>query len=214
MTLHNEPISALTHMIGVFLSIAALVLLIITARAKGDGTSVTAYTVFGTTMIFLYTMSTIFHFICSTKKRIKRIFRIFDHIGIYLLIAGTYTPIALVVLPTVWGWSIFGSIWGLALIGILIESLQCKYIRYISPTLYLVMGWLILVCLDSIREIFSNDAFFWLVSGGVAYTIGVVFYTLDTYIPRTKWFGMHEVFHICVLLGSFSHFWLLYRYIL
>lgn len=210
----NEPGSALTHCIGALLAIAGLVLLIVIASLNGGSKAIVSYTIFGSTMIVLYSMSALFHFFCAKQVRLKRLFQRFDHIGIYLLIAGTYTPVSLVILPPGWGWSLFGVIWGLAIVGSVIEFFNGKWAQYASLTLYLVMGWLAIVCFNTLKASLTEEAFFWLIGGGIMYTIGAVFYILDSSVARTRWCGMHEIFHIFVLLGSFAHFIMLYRYVL
>ncbi len=209
----NEPMSALTHLIGVCLSIAGLALLVVIAAVHGSTLHVVSFTIFGATMLLLYLSSTIYHFICITSVRAKRVFQIFDHVAIYLLIAGTYTPVALIVLPPGWGWTIFGLVWFLAVIGTVIKGTGMRIPSWVSLGLYLLMGWLILIAFFPLVQTLPSQALFWLALGGIWYTLGAVFFALDRIVPRTKWFGMHEVFHICVMLGSFSHFWLMFRYL-
>lgn len=208
----NEPLSALTHFVGALLSIAALVLLIIQATRYGEATHIVTYTIFGVSMLVLYTMSTLYHVVCTTKIGRKKVFRILDHSAVFLLIAGTYTPVALTMLPSGWGWTIFGLIWAIAVFGIVIKATQIPVPIWASVTLYLLMGWLILIAAVPLFAVLDHETFFWLVSGGVFYTVGALFFAIDTFIPRTKWFGMHEIFHLCVMLGSFSHFWMLFQY--
>lgn len=210
----NEPLSAVTHLVGVFLAVVALVLLIVTASLNGEAAHVVGYTIFGVTMFILYLMSAIYHFISRSSVKLKAVFQVFDHISIYLLIAGTYTPITIAVLPPAWGWSIFGVIWGIAILGIVIKATKLKIPGWSSALLYLIMGWLILIAYRPLIQSLNEDALFWLVVGGVFYTVGILFFLLDRFTPRTRWFGTHEVFHVLVMLGSFSHFWMLYRYIM
>ncbi len=195
------------------LSIAGLVLLIVVAAKQGTGIHVVAFSIFGATMLILYLASTVYHFVCSTKVRTKRIFKIIDHAAIYLLIAGTYTPVALIVLPPGWGWAIFGLIWLFATLGMLIKITQMQIPAWVSVVLYLLMGWLIVIAFVPLSHSLPGAAMFWLVLGGLLYTLGAIFFALDKAIPRSKWFGMHEIFHIFVMLGSFAHYWMMFRYV-
>ncbi len=212
-TKQNEPLSALTHLIGALLAVAGLVLLIIFAAIHGTAMHVVTFTIFGAMMLLLYTVSTIYHFVCITKVRTKRVFQILDHSAVYFLIAGTYTPVALIVLPSGWGWTIFGLIWTCAIVGTVIKAAQIRLAPWASVLLYLVMGWLIIVAFAPLTKVLPTAATIWLVLGGVFYTIGTFFFAIDTKVPRTRWFGMHEIFHIFVMLGSFAHFWLVFKYV-
>ena len=133
---------------------------------------------------------------------------------IYVLIAGTYTPIALLMPQRGWGWSLFGIIWGLSLIGIVIKSTGYKIKEWISVAFYIFLGWLAIVPIQPLLHWLSLEAFIWLLAGGIFYTSGCIFFALEKYIPRKKWFGMHEVFHLFVMSGSFCHFWLMINYVL
>lgn len=208
----NEPLSALTHFVGLLLSVAGLVLLIVRAAHYGGAMHIVTYTIFGVSMLVLYTMSTVYHIVCTTKIGKKKLFKILDHSAVFILIAGTYTPVALTMLPAGWGWTIFGLIWAIAVFGIVIKATQISIPAWSSVALYLLMGWLILIAAVPLFRVLDTETFFWLVSGGVFYTVGALFFAIDTLIPRTKWFGMHEIFHLCVMFGSFSHFWMLFQY--
>lgn len=209
----NEPMSALTHFVGAILSIAGLSLLIVFAALHGTAIHVVSFTIFGATMLLLYLASTLYHFICVTNERAKRVFQIFDHIAIYLLIAGTYTPVALIVLPSGWGWAIFGLVWFIALLGAIVKATSMRVPAWVSLALYLVMGWLIVIAFVPLTQTLEHGALWWLTLGGIFYTVGSVFFVLDKMVPRSKWFGMHEVFHLFVMLGSFAHFWMMIRYV-
>ncbi len=209
----NEPMSALTHFVGACLAIAGLVLLIVSATQNGTGMHIVVYTIFGVTMVLLYTVSTLYHLMCATNVRTKRVWQILDHVAIYLLIAGTYTPVALIVLPPAWGWTIFGLIWGGALLGIILKATQVRVAGWVSTMLYVGMGWLLLIAFVPLIESLRGAGLLWLILGGVFYTVGVVFFALEKFVPRTKWFGMHEVFHVFVMCGSFAHFWVMFRYV-
>lgn len=211
---NNEPMSALTHLIGAGLAIAGLVLLIVHGARIGSALHVATFTIFGATMFLTYLMSTLYHFLSKDHTPgAKRVFQILDHTAIYFLIAGTYTPVALIVLPPGWGWTIFGLIWALALVGTTIKTAQIRISPVLSVALYLLMGWLVVIAFIPLVRHLNDAALFWLVLGGVSYTIGAVCFGLDRIVPRTRWWGMHEVFHLFVMLGSFSHFWMLFNHV-
>ena len=208
----NELISSLSHFIGFLLAIAGLVLLIVAAVKHGTAWHVVTFSIFGASMIWLYLASTVYHFV-SRSSRYKPVFRKIDMSSIFVLIAGTYTPVVLLLLGGVWGWVLFGLAWGLALIGIFIQIFKIKLKNWQSVSFYLLMGWMIILAGPHILNFFSLATFFWLLTGGIFYTVGVLFFSLDK-IPFLKYrFGLHEIFHIFVLAGSFSHFWLMYRYV-
>lgn len=207
---NNEPMSALTHLVGAGLSIVGLVLLIVHGAREGTALHVVTFTIFGVCMFFTYLMSTLYHFLSKDHTpRAKRVLQILDHTSIYFLIAGTYTPVALIILPPGWGWTLFGIVWALALLGTILKTSQISIAPWVSVSLYLLMGWLVVIAFIPLVEHIQGSALFWLVLGGVSYTIGTIFYALDRIVPRNRWWGMHEVFHLFVMLGSFSHFWML-----
>lgn len=208
----NEPMSSLTHLVGALLSVAGLVLLVVFAALRADAWHVVAFSVFGAALILLYTASTLYHFF--RRRRLKELFRRIDHALIYVLIAATYTAVCLTALRGPWGWSLFGVIWGLAIAGILVKSCNLRLADWLSTLLYLAMGWLIVVALYPLSRALPPAALLWLVAGGLFYTVGTLFYSLDGFLPRTRWFGMHEVFHLFVMAGSVCHWWLLYRFVL
>lgn len=220
MAKQNEPVSATIHLIGLLLSIAALILLVVFAAIYSTAWHVVGFSIFGTSLILLYLASTLYHFFHVTSKA-KEILKKIDHAMIHILIAGTYTPICLVAIRGAWGWSLFGVIWGLAIIGILLKIL-INIKPWVSATIYLFMGWIIIIAFVPLKKSIPSEGLWWLFAGGIFYTIGVLFLGLDRIFPRTRWFGMHEtrwfgmheIFHIFVLAGSFSHFWLMLKYIL
>lgn len=210
----NEPLSALSHLLGAVLSIAALVLLIVSAAQVGTALHVVTFTIFGVTMFFLYLMSALYHSVCRDRSpNAKRVLQALDHTAVYILIAGTYTPVTLIVLPPGWGWTLFGLVWAIALLGGIIKISQIRIPSSVSVALYLAMGWLVVIAGVPLVNALPSGGLFWLVMGGLCYTIGAVLYVLDTRVPRTRWFGMHEIFHVFVMLGSFAHFWMLIRYV-
>ncbi|OPJ62418.1 PAQR family membrane homeostasis protein TrhA [Clostridium oryzae] len=197
-TTGEEIANAITHGIGSLLAIAALVLLIVNAVQHGTAWHVVSYSIFGASLVILYTESTLYHSI--TNRKAKRVFRIFDHSSIYILIAGTYTPFTLTVLRGPLGWSIFGVIWTMAVIGIIIK---CKWVgKYdkISTIVYVIMGWMIIISIKILWLHIPHISFYMLVIGGVAYTVGALLYSLNK-IPYN-----HPVWHLFVIAGSVCHF--------
>jgi hemolysin III len=214
MTWHlKEPVSGLTHLAGALLSAAGLVLLVDMAAAQATTWHVVSFSVYGSSMILLYTTSALYHLLPLSAKG-TRMFRTLDHIMIYMLIAGTYTPICLVPLRGAWGWSIFGVVWGLALGGIFFKLFWLEAPRWISTGLYLLMGWTCLAAVYPMVMSIPGGGLFWLVLGGLFYTVGGVIYGLKRPDPFPGVFGFHEIFHLLVLAGSFCHFWMMLRYIL
>lgn len=206
----NEPISSLTHLIGFGLSVAGLVLLVAFAAVRRSALGIAAFSIFGISLILLYLFSTLYHFI-PALSRAKEVFHRLDKSMVYVLIAGTYTAVCLTVLQGWWRWSLIVAVWAFAITGIsLTSAIGIK--SWISTPLYIVIGWLGVVAISPLVHSLPPRGLWWLVAGGVFYTLGAVFFCLDAIVPRTKWFGMHEVFHILVIAGSFSHFWLLLNY--
>ncbi len=202
----EEIFNSITHGIGAGLAVAALVLLIVRAviyaPAGSTASYVVSWTIFGATLVILYMMSTLYH--ALTPPRAKYIFKIFDHCAIYLLIAGTYTPFCLASLNGVTGWTLFGIIWGLAIIGIIMYSAFANKVRILSLITYIAMGWLIVFAYKPMKEVLPNISLMFLFAGGLAYTVGVIFYSMK----KVKW--MHPVWHLFVLAGSICHFFSVY----
>jgi len=194
----EDVVNGIIHGIGVGLSIAALVLLIIVGSIHGNAWHVTSFSIFGASLIFLYFSSTFFHF--SKNKRLKNLFRILDYIGIFLLIAGTYTPITLVYLRGHWGWSLFGTVWFLALIGITLRIFFPNKIELLLSVLYVLMGWVILLASKPVLELVPNGMLIWLLIGGASYMLGMIF------LSWKKLPYHHAIWHLFVLGGSITHF--------
>ena len=208
----KDPMSGLTHSIGAILSIVALVLLILKAVNPVDPWKIVSFSIFGTGLFLLYTASTLYHWI-PVSDRAESILKRFDHIMIYVLIASTYTPICLIPLRGPWGWSLFGIVWGLAVFGILWKLFQFKFSNWFSIVYYVFMGWLCIIAIWPLFTHLQMGALIWLFIGGIFYSDGVVFYTLDRRKSPLKGFGFHEIWHILVMAGSFSHFWVMYKYV-
>ncbi|MFP4698285.1 MAG: PAQR family membrane homeostasis protein TrhA [Eubacteriales bacterium] len=209
----KDPISTLTHFIGMILSIIAIILLVSKANVEATFIHVISFTLFGISLIMLYFASTIYHFIEKPKKLSDILHRV-DHMMIYVLIAGTYTPICLIPLNGLWGWSLLSIIWGVALAGITLKALWINAPRWLSTGIYILMGWLVIIAFNPLMKSLPSGAFAWLLAGGIVYTLGGLIYALKW--PRLKFnnFGFHELFHLFVMGGSFSHFILMYKYIL
>ncbi len=204
--------SGLTHVIGAILSVVGLILLIVKAVNPIDPWKIVSFSIFGTGLFLLYTASTLYHWI-PVSGRMESFLKRFDHMMIYVLIASTYTPICLIPLRGPWGWSLFGVIWGLAVFGILWKLFQFKFPNWFSTVYYVFMGWLSIIAIWPLIVHLQTGALIWLLAGGLAYTGGVLFYALDRKSSPRKGFGYHEIWHLFVLIGSGSHFWVMYRYL-
>ncbi len=204
--LSEEKVNIITHAIGLLLSIAALVLLIIHASSNGSARHIVSFTIFGASMILLYSASTLYHY--SQTPNLRRKLNILDHASIYVLIAGTYTPFTLVTLKGALGWTIFGITWGIALVGVFLKLFYTGKYDKISTIAYVAMGWIIIFAVKPLIENLPLNGLYWLLAGGVFYTIGAILYS----IKKIKF--NHAIFHIFVLLGSFSHFMAIYFYVL
>ncbi|MHC6180654.1 PAQR family membrane homeostasis protein TrhA [Clostridium sp. JNZ X4-2] len=201
----EEIANAVTHGIGALLSIAALVLLIVFSVEKGDKWYVISYTIYGISMFILYLGSTLYHSITNVKA--KRVFRIFDHASIYLLIAGTYTPFTLTILRNSVGWTIFWIIWILAILGIIMKVFWVGKYEIASTLLYIFMGWIIIFAMKKLLVLLSPAGIALLVAGGIIYTVGAVLYMMNK-IPYN-----HAIWHIFVMGGSTCHFFCIFLYL-
>jgi hemolysin III len=208
-----RPWSAITHGVGALLALWGAALLLVRARlAGGTVWHAVTFSLYGLSMVALYTASTLYHCV-NTTPRGRVALRKCDHASIYFLIAGTYTPICLVPLRGPWGWSLFGVIWALALLGLVLSLLWINAPRWVTAGIYLFMGWLVVVAIYPVVRALPPEGLFWLVLGGVLYTAGGVLYALKWPGRENPRFGCHEVFHIFILLGSVCHFLLMYRVI-
>ncbi len=194
----EEIANAITHGIGALLAIAALVLLIVFSALQGSAWHVSSFTIFGSTMVVLYVMSTLYHSL--THIRAKKLFRKFDHMSIFLLIAGTYTPFCLTTLRGWLGWTIFGIVWACAIGGIVLKAFHTGKGALISTILYIIMGWIIIFFIRPVYETMSTEGFSFLLLGGAFYTLGAFFFIREK-IPYN-----HSIWHLFVLAGSIFHF--------
>lgn len=202
----EEATNIITHAIGFFLGIAALVLMVVRASIHGDAWHIVGASIFGAGLVILYAASTIYHSVRGVKAR--KVFRVIDHASIYVLIAATYTPFALVTLNGWVGWTIFGIVWGLAVTGIVLKVFFTGRAEVLLTLMYVAMGWMIIFAAKPLVENLSAGGLTWLVAGGVAYTLGAIFYGIN----KLKY--NHAIFHLFVLAGSICHFVTVYSYVL
>ena len=199
----RDPVSSLTHLAGAVLGVFCTAALIYKAIPYGP-LYLTAFGIFGATLVMLYTTSAIYHMPKSTGESLLVLRRI-DHSMIFFLIAGTYTPTCLIPLRGPWGWSILAVVWGLALAGTCMKIFWIQAPRMLSTSIYVVMGWIVIVAFYPLLNAVSATAFAFLLTGGLLYTLGAVIYALKWPPMPFKWFGFHELFHVFVLLGSAFH---------
>ena len=209
----KDPFSGFSHLAGAIMSVAGLCLLVYYASMNGTVWHIVSFSIFGASLILLYTASSIYHLLSVSEKSI-RVLRKIDHMMIYILIAGTYTPVCLIPLRGGWGWSLLISIWGIAMAGIVLKVLWFNAPRWLYTLFYLLMGWLIVIAFVPLVRTMPIAAMLWLIAGGLLYTVGAVIYGTKWPKLKSKVFGFHEVFHVFVLYGSFCHFWMMFRYIL
>ncbi len=194
----GERFNGYSHLAGAMLALAGVAVLVSQAALRGGATRVVSVAVYGASLCLLYVFSTLYH---STRGRTKNVFRKLDHAAIYVLIAGTYTPFALVTLRGAWGWALFGTVWGLAVLGIVQELCLARGARIASLAIYLLMGWLALVALHPLLAALAWSGLAWVAAGGAIYTVGIVFYLYDERF--THW---HGIWHLFVLGGSAVHY--------
>ncbi len=203
----EEIFNALSHGLGVLLGIAVLVSLVVLSAMRHDTLKIVSSAVYGTTFIVMYLASTLYH--SYQKPKIKNALKIFDHASIYFFIAGSYTPFTLISIQGEWGWSLFGVIWGLALFGLVFKLFFTGRFEFLSVTIYLCMGWLIVIAIKPMIHHMPLAGLVWLMAGGLAYTIGVIFYVMDS-----KYYFSHFMWHLCVLLGSIFQFLAVLLYVI
>ena len=202
---HGEKFNAWSPRVGAVLSLVGAFWLLLLASGSGDVWKIVSVAIYGFTLVVLYSASTIYH---SVRGPRKTLLQKLDHLSIYLLIAGSYTPFCLVTLRGPWGWSLFGTVWGLALIGMLQEIKPRSEARVLSLVIYAVMGWIVLVAIKPLLAALGYAGFAWLAGGGVLYTVGIYFFANDS---RFHW---HGIWHLFVMAGSLLHFVAIWRYVL
>jgi hemolysin III len=195
---HGERFNSLTHLVGAVLALAGAVVLVVLAAQDGDPWKVVGVSIYGLTLVLLYSFSVLYH---SLQGRTKDVLRQLDHQSIYLLIAGSYTPFCLISLRGPWGWALLGTVWGLAVLGGLQDLRPRSEARILSVVIYVVMGWIVLVAIVPLFKALGPAGFTWVAAGGVLYTVGIVFYALDTRVVHA-----HGIWHLFVMAGSAAHY--------
>lgn len=195
---HGERFNSISHLVGAALSLVGMTVLVVFAVQQGDPWKIVSFSIYGTSLFLLYSASTIYH---SWPGPAKAVFKKIDHVAIYLLIAGSYTPFTLITLRGPWGWSLFGVVWGLAIAGIVLDSLHRSGKRVLQIILYVSMGWMVLIAMYPLSQNLPIGGIFWLVFGGVLYTGGIGFYAFDKRLRHG-----HGIWHLFVLAGSISHY--------
>lgn len=201
----GERFNSISHLLGALLALVGLVLLVVKAAYTGDPWTVVSFSIYGATLLVLYLSSTLYH---SLRGRKKEFFHKLDHLAIYLLIAGTYTPLTLVTLRSGWGWSVFGAVWFLALIGIVSDLYPRKASRTLPLIIYIIMGWFIVIVIRPLSQLLSQNGLVLLMVGGLFYTAGIFFYIFD---KKVRYF--HGVWHLFVLAGSLNHYFMMFFYV-
>lgn len=200
----EERLNVWSHFFGIVLSIIGLGFLIHKGIQSGKAIYIVSYIIYGLSMILLYTASTLYHSAKDAEKRLH--LKVFDHVAIYFLIAGTYTPFSLLVLKGAWGWSIFGVVWGIAFAGMILKFFFTGRFSVLSTIIYVIMGWVVVIAIKPLLQNFNAPGLFWLLMGGIFYTVGAVLYQIKR-IPFN-----HAIFHFFVLLGSIAHFISIYLF--
>lgn len=210
----REPGSAITHFIGMMMAIVAAAPLLVKAALDADMTALVAMTVFIGSMVALYGASAVYHSV-TVKENILKVFRKLDHMMIFVLIAGSYTPVCLVVLGGKMGYTLLAVVWGIAVVGMVVKACWITCPKWFSSLVYIAMGWVCLAVFGTLWNTLPHSAFLWLLAGGIVYTAGGVIYALKLPIfnARHKYFGSHEIFHLFVMGGSICHFVFMYLYV-
>ena len=203
---HGERFNAWTHLVGALLACIGAIWLLVAASLEGSPRKIVSMAIYGITLLLLYSISTLYH---SLRGRTKLIMRKLDHLSIYMLIAGSYTPFCLVSLQGAWGWGLFGTVWTLALIGMLQEIKPRSEARVLSIVIYAVMGWIVLVAVKPLLAALGTAGFAWLAAGGVFYTVGIIFFAYDS-----RFRHWHGIWHLFVMAGSLTHFIAVLFYVL
>lgn len=208
----KDPVSGFSHLAGAFLSIVALTVLVIQAACYATPWHIVSFSIYGASMTLLYLSSSIYH-IFPMKAKGTRILKKLDHVMIFMMIAGTYTPFCLIPLRGGWGWSIFGVVWGIAVLGVFFKLFFIYAPRWLSTVLYVIMGWISVVAIYPIVVNIPAGGVIWLAAGGICYTVGAVVYATKKPDPWPGVFGFHEIWHFFVLGGSFCHFMVMQGYL-
>jgi len=208
----REPMNGFTHFIGILFAICCTVLLLTRKSLPFTTRHAVSFSIFGGAMILLFTFSTLYHWLPLTGNRLK-LFRKIDHIMIFVFIAASYTPVCLITLRGAWGWWIFGSVWGITVFGFFLKIFWLSAPRFLYTSIYLAMGWLIVIAIYPLIKRMPLAALIWMAVGGVFYSVGATIYALKKPNPWPGVLGFHEIFHLFILLGSLSHFLMIYLYV-
>jgi hemolysin III len=208
----KDPFSGLSHLVGALFSIVGLLVLIYYACHYSNVEHIVTFAIFGASLILLYTASAVYHLL-NISDKVNLILRRIDHMMIYVLIAGTYTPICIIALPKAWGISLLVSIWILALAGIILTIVWFTAPRWFTTAIYVLMGWLVVIAFWPLMHSLPGAGLGWLIAGGLLYTVGAVIYGTKWPPIASRWFGFHEIFHLFVIAGSLAHYWLMFRYL-
>ena len=209
----REPVNSLTHAFGAVASVVALGFMLYYSITIHSVSAIWASSVFGFGMTLLYLASSIYHWSLGPESRILKLKK-FDHISIFILIAGTYTPYCILALTDPLRWIMFGIVWAIAFIGLFIKLFWITAPRFLSTAIYLAMGWMAVIIFPYMKDEFGMEGFFWLAMGGLSYTVGAVIYALKKPNLIPDILGFHEIWHVFVLGGTFCHFWSIYKYVL
>ncbi len=204
--------NGLTHFVGILLAIVALVALLTRAGSSLTIWHTVSFSIFGSGMILLYMASTLYHWLPLSEIKLE-VFRKIDHVMIFVFIAASYTPICLVTLRGGWGWAMFGVVWAITIAGLFLKIFWMNVPRKLYTAIYLVMGWIIVIGIWPLSQAIELMGLAWLFLGGLFYTIGAMIYAFKKPNPIPGVFGFHEIFHVFIMLGSFSHFWMFYKFI-
>ncbi|KAA3610524.1 MAG: hemolysin III family protein [Calditrichaeota bacterium] len=203
--------NGLTHFIGILLAVTGLIVLLV----HGDASTIwhtLSFSIFGGAMILLYTASTLYHWLPISGKKLE-LFRKIDHVMIFVFIAASYTPICLISLRGGWGWSIFGTVWGLTIAGLFLKIFWLNAPRKLYTAIYLAMGWIIIIGIWPLSQAIEFSGLVWMFIGGLFYTTGAIIYALKKPDPMPGFFGFHEIFHVFIMFGSFAHFWMIFKFV-
>ncbi len=201
----GERLNSITHLTGMAFALAGLIVLVVSAGRRGDPWKIISFSIYGATLVALYFFSALYH---SSRGKAKTVLQKLDHVAIYLLIAGTYTPFTLVTLRGAWGWSLFGVVWALAVAGVIQEIFLARGKRVLSVVIYVLMGWLMLIAVRPLMRALPAAGLAWLVAGGLFYTGGIIFYALDKKLAHG-----HGIWHFFVLAGSACHYLAVFFYV-
>ena len=208
----RDPISGLTHLIGALFAIVALCILAVQAATYGGVWHMVSFSIFGATLFLMFASSALYHLLHAPDHIIVWLKRL-DHMAIFLLIAGSYTPFCLIPLHGPVGWGLFSAVWALALAGVFLKLFWLSAPRWLSTVVYVSMGWLIVFAIEPAIDTIPAGALWWLLYGGLAYTVGAIVYATKKPDPWPRWFGFHEIWHLFVMVGAFCHFWAIAFYL-